>query len=193
MFHSPHPCRSFSLVISLIGLSTLISSAVLASSTSTQTVTVNVNNVAQVAISGLGVPAFIIGTADSAGGEPSIIRDPYDRYLQYTSIVPNAEVRTIQAQLSAAPPTGLEIRLSTNATNGTGTVGVAQYTSPGAGAALLSTTPVDLVTGIATGYTGDGATDGLLLNYELSMTNQMGQLTSGMRSMEVTFTLAAAP
>ena len=164
-----------------------------ASDTLTQDVSVNVNNVAQMAITGLGIPAFIVGTANTPGGSPSVIKDPYDRYLQYTSIVPNGETRAIQAQLTNAAPTGMGIRLSTNATNGTGAVGVAQYTSPGASAALLSTTPVDMVTGIGTGYTGDGATDGLLLNYEFLMTSDLDQIKSGSYVMEVTFTLAAMP
>lgn len=164
-----------------------------ASDTLTQDVSVNVNNVAQMAITGLGVPAFIVGNASTPGGSPSVMKDPYDRYLQYTSIVPDGETRAIQAQLTTAAPTGMGLRLSTNATNGTGGVGVAQYTSSGAGAAVLTTTPVDMVTGIGTGYTGSGATDGLLLNYELLMTSDVDQVTSGTHAMEVTFTLAAMP
>lgn len=164
-----------------------------ASETLTQDVGVTVESVAQMAITGLGVPVFIVSSADTAGAAPGIVRDPYDRYLQYTSIAPTGESRSLQAQLSAAPPAGMAVRLSTNATNGTGAVGVAQYTGSGLAAALLSTTPVDLVTGIGTGYTGDGATDGLLLSYELAMTEDMDQVGTGTQMMEVTFTLASTP
>lgn len=162
-----------------------------ANETLTQDVGVTVQSVSQMAITGLGVPVFIVSNADTAGGAPGIVRDPYNRYLQYTSIAPTGESRSLQVQLSAAPPTGMALRLSTNATNGTGAVGVAQYTGSGQAAALLSTTPVDLVTGIGTGYTGDGATDGLLLSYELAMTEDMDQVGTGTQMMEVTFTLAS--
>lgn len=185
-----HKTQSF---FSVMVAAVMIAPLAHASDTLTQDVSVNVNNVAQMAITGLGVPAFIVGSATTPGGAPSVMKDPYDRYLQYTSIVPNAETRAIQAQLTTAAPTGMAVRLSTNATQGTGAVGTAQYTSPGAGAALLSVTPVDIVTGIGTGYTGDGATDGLLLNYELVMTSDVDQVYSGTHAMEVTFTLAAMP
>ncbi len=163
-----------------------------ATETLTQDVGVTVQSVAQMAITGLGVPVFTVSSAPTPGGAPSIVRDTYDRYLQYTSIAPTGESRTLQAQLSAAAPAGMAVRLSTNATNGSGAVGVAQYTGTGAGAALLSTTPVDLVTGIGTGYTGDGATDGLLLSYELAMTEDLDQIGTGTQMLEVTFTLASA-
>jgi len=184
----------FTGITSLMALGLWIASVpVHGSETLTQAVSVNVNDVAQMTISGLGVPAFIVGTAANPGGAPSVIKDPFDRYLQYTSIVPNGETRTIQAALSSAAPSGMEVRLSTGATQGTGAVGTAQYTSAGASAALLSTTPTDMVTGIGTGYTGDGATDGLLLTYELAMNGDIDQINSGTQSLEVTFTLAATP
>lgn len=194
---SKHPCHPSSpphIGPMLLGLLALTWAPMIsATDTLTQDVGVTVESVAQMAIQGTGVPVFIVSSAEAAGGAPGIVKDPYDRYLQYTSIAATGESRTVQAQMSAAPPAGMAVRLSTSATIGTGAVGVAQYTAPGGAAALLSTTPVDLVTGIGTGYTGNGATDGLLLNYELAMTDQMDQVGTGTQVMEVTFTLASTP
>lgn len=195
---SKHPCNTTSrhpaVTLILVGTMALAwSPTTPATGTITQDVGVTVESVAQMAINGSGVPVFIVSSADTAGGAPSIVKDPYDRYLQYTSIAPTGESRSLQAALSAAAPAGMAVRLSTSAASGTGAVGVAQYTASGEAAALLSTTPVDLVTGIGTGYTGDGATDGLLLNYELAMTDQMDQVGTGTQVMEVTFTLASTP
>lgn len=164
-----------------------------ATDTLTQGVGVSVESVAQMAIRGIAIPAFIVSSADTAGGVPSIAKDPHDRYLQFTSIAPTGESRSLQAQLNADAPAGMAVLLSTSSVSGTGAVGVAQYTAPGEGAALLSTTPVDLVTGIGTGYTGNGPGDGLLLNYELFMTDQIDQVGIGTQTLEVTFTLASAP
>lgn len=178
----------------LVGMTALtFAPTTVASDTITQDVGVTVESAAQMAITGLGVPAFIVSSAGTPGATPGITKDPYDRYLQYTSIAPAGESRSLQAQLSAAAPAGMELRLSTTATSGTGAVGVAQHTAAGASAALLSTTPVDLVTGIGTGYTGDGATDGLLLNYELAMNNDIDEVGTGTQMLEVTFTLASTP
>ena len=168
------------------------SAEALASDTLAQDVSVLVEDVAQMAIAGVGIPAFIVSSAATAGGQPSVAKAPYDQYLQFTSVVPDGETRTIQAQLSSALPTGVALRLATSASTGSGEVGVAQHQGNGASGALLSTTPIDLITGIATGFTGDGDSDGVLLDYALEMTGEVGQMTTGDYLTEVTFTLAAA-
>lgn len=181
----------------LCGLAVLSTSLMpclaLASDTLNQNILIAVQNVAQVAIAGTGDPTFVMDVANVPGGAPTIAKDINDRYLQYTSITPAGETRNIQAQLTSPAPAGLALRLSTNATSGTGSVGTAQHTTPGSGGVILTTTPLNMVTGIGTGYTGDGATDGLLMNYYLSMTNDFDQVHTGMHNLEVTFTLAAAP
>ncbi|GEM_PF-628769 len=175
--------------VTAIGIAPRVASA---SETMTQDVSVLIENVSQMAIQGTGIPAFIVSSAPTAGGQPGVSKAPYDQYLQFTSVVPNGETRTIQAQLSSPLPTGVAVRLATSAPSGTGEVGVAQHEGAGASGALLSTTPVDLITGIATGFTGDGSTDGVLLDYALEMTGDVGQMTTGDYLAEVTFTMAAA-
>ena len=170
----------------------LAASPVIATETMTQDVSVLVEDVSQLAISGVGVPSFIISSADAAGGQPSVAKAPYDQYLQFTSVVPSGETRTIQAHLSSALPTGVAVRLATSASTGSGDVGVAQHEGAGESGVLLSTTPIDVITSIATGFTGDGDTDGVLLDYALEMTDEVGQLTTGDYLAEVTFTMAAA-
>lgn len=170
----------------------LAASPVIATETMTQDVSVLVEEVSQLAISGVGVPAFIISSAGTAGGQPAVAKAPYDQYLQFTSVVPTGETRTIQAHLSSPLPTGVAVRLATSAATGTGGVGVAQHEGAGDTGALLSTTPIDLITNIATGFTGDGDTDGVLLDYALEMTDEVGQMTTGDYLAEVTFTMAAA-
>jgi hypothetical protein len=94
--------------------------------------------------------------------------------------------------LSSALPTGVAVRLATSASTGSGDVGVAQHEGAAESGVLLSTTPIDLITSIATGFTGDGDTDGVLLDYALEMTDEVGQMTTGDYLAEVTFTMAAA-
>lgn len=189
--HLPLARTSISLLACTFLVS--ISGQSLASDTLNQDVTIAIQDVAQLALVGTGTQTFILDIALTPGAAPTIAKDIYDRYLQFTSITPANETRAIQAQLTSPAPTGLALRLSTNASSGTGAVGTSQHTTPGVGGTILSTTPTTMVSGIGTGYTGSGATDGLLLDYYLSMTEDFDQVHTGTHNLDVTFTLAATP
>lgn len=191
----PQTSSKFGYILPTLGCAALLlsSPSTFASDTLNQDVTIAIQDVAQLALVGSGTQTFILDIALTPGGAPTIAKDINDRYLQFTSITPADETRAIQAQLTAPAPTGLALRLSTSASSGTGAVGTSQHTAGGAGGVVLTTTPTTMVSGIGTGYTGSGATDGLLLDYYLSMTEDFDQVHTGTHNLDVTFTLAAAP
>jgi hypothetical protein len=98
-----------------------------------------------------------------------------DLWLNYSSIVENGtSTRNVTAAITAGTvPAGLTLSASADAGNGDGTVG----TQVGS-AITLSGTAQNLVTGIGSCYTGDGANNGHNLTYAVSLTAGAGNYAS---------------
>lgn len=109
-------------------------------------------------------------------------------WLNYTSIVASSgATRKISVAIDAnALPTGVSLNLSAaTSTTGRGTLGAGQTVA-------LSTTSEDLVTGIESGYTGDGSGKGCNLTYSLDMADldDYATLTESNSTVTVTYTIA---
>lgn len=139
------------------------------SDTDTHDVKITVNEVAELRIEGGGSTAVVIGAPDTAGDSPKTTWTDKDAaYLQYTSIVQTTQTRRITAEIKAADnklPDGVALKVNpTTAGCGQGTLGTA------GGEVTLDETARDIVTGIGSGWTGTGGTDGVKLEYSVELT-----------------------
>ncbi|GAB3165449.1 hypothetical protein [Telluribacter humicola] len=89
-----------------------------------------------------------------------------DLWLNYSSIVSTTNTaRKITAQLTGAVPAGVQLKVvAGSSTTGGGTRGTAA-----ASGVVLSATPQDLINGIGSSYTDNGANKGHQLTYSLSL------------------------
>jgi len=193
---------TFTLVTLVDGTATAVTD------TSSQNVTITVNEVALIDVTSENL-TFVIGAAGGVAGEPFYVSPNngtdceigYDdsSYLQYTSIVAETGyLRDITVHIDSADniPTGfkLYVKASAAATAGSGDLGTAQTSridlgtnAEGVGCAAT------LVADLGSGYTGDGATDGVNLIYELEMIQgSAGLLYADSYSPVVTYTLTAS-
>jgi len=151
-------------------------------------VTITVNEIAEIRLTGAAAPTFTI-TAPAIGGDPPVIsEDTADRHLRLTSIVSNGETRTIQASHDGDVPDALDLNLLLAATVGAGNEGTTG--SRESAELLLTDVPQDAVTGIGSGYTGTEATSGWKFNYSLTI-NDVSLLEAESNTVTVTYTLTA--
>ena len=181
--------KRFMPILFVVGLMALVLSQALAlTDTATQTIVLDIDEIAVVDVT--GDPATATITAPGTGGLPPVI-SPADTstYVQYTSIVDTlGSVRDLDAAVTAGTiPLGLDLDLVCLAINaGTGNCG-----SPVAGGvtfnngSLVGGTIVDT---IGSCYTGVGATDGAQLSYEWFITN-VADLLGGDSGVPITTTL----
>jgi hypothetical protein len=134
--------------------------------TATQTVTFAVNPIDQISFT--GAPSLTISTA-STGGAPASVTDATSSW----AITTNQTGAKVSASIASAMPTNITLSVHLAAPGGA--------TSP-AGQTILTTTPVDLVTGIT-----QAAASGLAVTYQLTATAAAAP-TSGTRV--VTYTLS---
>lgn len=137
-----------------------------AAQTATQPVGFSVLPIDTIAVA--GAPVLTISSATAGTGLTSASNNS-----STYSFTTNQTNRKITAALSSNMPTGLELKIGTTATKGSGV-----------SSALLSTTAVNVVTGISQ-TSGSGG-----ITYTLSATPEAGVIAADTRT--VTFTLAAA-
>jgi hypothetical protein len=85
--------------------------------------------------------------------------------LNYTSIVSADETRSVTVGLDSDLPAGIKLEVVAGAIMGGNSVGA---TGTPTTAVSLASSAVNLITGIGTGFTGDGNTNGHRLTYTLS-------------------------
>lgn len=85
--------------------------------------------------------------------------------LNYTSIVPSSQTRNVTVGLDSDLPAGIVLKVVAGAIEGGSAVGT--MGSP-TSAVTLGATAANLITGIGTGYTGEGNANGHRLTYTLS-------------------------
>jgi len=157
----------------------------------------------------VNVPNFAIIDIETSGGDNNITLDPSvsgleagaevdftsvtnsDLWLNYTAVTdqpgggePPLNTRKVTVAMDQVIA-GLDITLevASDAGNGAGTMGIAEES-----ALTLSTSAQDIITGIGTAYTGDGATNGHNLTYSLKASDYE-QLVSASNTITVTYTI----
>ena len=154
-----------------------------ATATDNQTVTLNINEVAELT-AGANITMTIVGTG-TPGTQPANPTDSTS-HLQYTSIVdsPLSEARKIQVKLAAANvPAGTSLKLTASS--------LAAGEGTAATQVTLTTLDQDLITAIESVATGALATNGPTLDYVWSI-DTMTSLDFGSDAVvTVTFTLTA--
>ena len=149
----------------------------------TQTMDLNVNEIAVIKVSMVTVPTFTI-TAPATGGLAPVDDSDDTTYAQYTSVVGAGKTRTITAQMSAAATVGTQLMLTATVPVGKGVTGGEQI--------LTDSTPQTIVTGIGSCATGSGATDGVKLTYSLEVTDVTALVAGEQKTPEITLTLTDA-
>lgn len=162
-------------------------------SATTIDVNITVNAVAAIAVSGTD-QTFVVGGAPAAGDLP-VITDAGNlpTYLQYTSIVPATETRTIAVQADTGPPAGLVLNIRAGTPSGHGGVG----TSVAGGINIDSTyvtADQNIVTGITSCATGTGGTQGPPVFYSLAIDEATFEDldVAAATTMTITFTLVGS-
>lgn len=115
-----------------------------------------------------------------------------DLWINYSSIKDSANAtRKISAKISTGTlPSGmtLSVTAGADAGNGDGTMGTS------AGAVSLTTSDQDVITGIGSAYTDDGASNGHNLTYDLTLTGGAGNYAqldaSNNTTIEITYTIS---
>ncbi len=158
------------------------------SATATQTLTLRVAEVAQIAVSGSPAAALVLTDPGPGRGLPEA--SDSTTYLRYTSIVAAVngvpQSRVIQARLAGGRvPAGTRLQLLA-ATPGGGKVGQVGIS---AGTITLSGTDQNIITGVRSGWTGTGSTDGARLSYTYSVTEPSALSTAASATLSIVLTL----
>jgi len=158
---------------------------VFAVSTATQTVTMQVNAICVLAVT--GNPSTLTVSAPATGGQTPSNPSSNTTYAQYTSTVASATTRKITAKWEAgdAAPAGCSLKLTATPSGGTN-----QGTT--AGQITMSSTAQDVVTTIGSCATGTGGSNGAQLTYTLSVDTVTSLVASESKSATVTLTLTDA-
>lgn len=133
----------------------------------------DIESVAQLTVTGDDLQWSIVA-GSSAGEGFEIAQANLVQYLQFTSILDSTSSPrqiTVDVSPSSEPlPPGLTLNIVPGSFNGAGSNGF--NATPGTGAVLVAGnifgSPL-MATNIFTGWTGNGATSGLELNYELQL------------------------
>lgn len=125
-------------------------------------------------------------TAPTEAGEPIDFNTTDNSlWLNYTSIIGGSiTTRRITVAISAAYP-GADLKVAAANPTGFGTLG-----TPAGTALTLTTNPQDLVSGIGSCYTVNGASHGIQLTYSVGLNNtNFANLRSDASTPAVTYTL----
>ncbi len=142
-------------------------SKVQAGASATQTVTYEVQAINELSVS--GATASLTVNAAVAGSAPTAVTDTSTTY----AITTNETARKITGALNTDMPTGVTLSVTLGAPAG----------GTSAGKQALSSTPVDLVTGIATLNES-----GKAIGYELAATSAAGVVSSASKTVTLTIT-----
>ena len=170
--------RNTFFTVALLGL--VAAGAWGATDTATQSVTMTVNEIAVIDVT--GNPGTLTIVAPGTGGTTPANPTDNSTYAQYTSTRAGALTRTITAEIGAldVTPAGTSLKLTAAPAGGQGT---------SAGQKTLSSTAQSVVTGIASVATGTGATSGAQLTYELSLDTMGSLVAAESKTVTVTLTL----
>ena len=168
-------------VVSALG----IAGFVFGVSTANQTVTMQVNAICLVAVT--GNPSTLSVSAPAAGGQTPVSGSSTATYAQYTSTVASGTNRKITAAWggSDAAPAGCALKLTATPSGGTN-----QGTS--AGQITMSSTAQDAVTTIGSCVTGTGGSNGAQLSYSLEVSDATALVAGESKSATITLTLTDA-
>lgn len=171
----------------------IVAPAVLADAVATDTISldITVNPVAAIKVSGTALQ-FSVDAPVAAGDLPVITETANDpTYIQYTSVVPSAQTRTIAVQSDTAMPAGLKLNVRAGTPTGHGGLG-----TPVAGGIMIDSTYTaatdqTLLTGITSCATGTGATQGAGIYYTLAIDEATfaNLTTDGAAGIVITYTL----
>ncbi len=137
----------------------------------THTVAIKIAEVALLDLefaAGASTDIILEGTAPSEAGKPMTFGDAAtnsDIWINYSSIVSGTSTRNVKVSITdGTVPAGLKLTVlaAEDAGNGEGTVGTANGS-----AITLSGTAQEIVTGVGSAYTEDGANNGHKLTYQL--------------------------
>jgi hypothetical protein len=148
-------------------------------------VTITVPSVALIDVEGGTSISFSLTAPTEAGLGFVAPAANSELWLNMTSIVSQSKTRNITVQMNNPLSAALSLKVTAadDAGNGHGTFGTAGNT-------LISTSAADLITGIGSGYTGDGANSGYNLSYELVINEaNYADLYAITQTVEVTYTL----
>lgn len=145
----------------------LSSSSVLAQTSTTQTVTIEVKEINELSFS--GDPSPLVVDAATAGSQP----DPVTENSTTFALTTNASSKKITGSVGTSMPSGVTLEVQLNAPSG----------ASSAGKVGLSTTDQDLVTSIA-----QVAESSLTTEYTLSATVDAGTVPSTDKTVTFTFT-----
>lgn len=186
---------SFIFVIVLFLAGTTVVNAQADGTTATHTVGIAINKVALVDIETSGSSANInlnpVAPTEAGLGLSFDGVTNSDLWLNYSSIVENKKTRNITASISNTLPAGISLKLAaTNITNASskGAKGTSSITT----AQVLSSTALNVITGIGSCYTGNGAKAGSNLTYSVVVNDDNYEtLLEGSYSTTVTYTITA--
>ena len=152
-------------------------------------VSINIPQVALLDLEG-GSSITLAPTAPTEAGDALSFASATDNsiWVNYSSIIASGKTRTVNAAItSGTVPTGLLLKVTAGsyAGSGKGTLGTA------GSQVTLSTTAQNIITGIGSCYTGNGASNGHNLTYtlELGSTDNYNQLVQANTSITVTYTI----
>ena len=156
-----------------------------AAATTTQTVTMQVNAISVLAVT--GNPSTLTVSAPAVGGDTPANASDNATYVQYTSTVGASNARKLTAAWggSDAAPAGCSLKLTATPSGGTNQGSTA-------GQITLSSTAQDIVTTIKSCATGTGGTSGTQLTYLLSIDTMTSLVAAESKSATVTLTLTDA-
>ena len=154
-------------------------------STTTQTVTMQVNSICLIAVT--GNPSTLSVSAPATGGQSPVNGSSTSTYAQYTSTVASGTTRKITAKWEAgdAAPAGCALKLTATPSGGTN-----QGTS--AGQITVSSTAQDAVTTIRSCVTGTGGSSGAQLSYSLEVSDATALVAGESKTATVSLTLTDA-
>ena len=142
-----------------------VSGSAFAASTTTQTITYQVQAVNEISVS--GNPGALIVSAATAGSQPTAVTDATTTY----SITTNGTAKKITGVLNTAMPDNTSLKATLTAPSG----------GTGAGQVTLTASAADLVTAIDA-----VAESGIAISYEFSATAAAGVVASAQKTVTLT-------
>ena len=177
--------KSLKNILLGVGCALALAAFVEGAATTTQTITMQVNSICVLAVT--GNPSTLIVSAPASGGQTPSNPSSNTTYAQYTSTVPASQTRLLTAAWgsSDAAPAGCLLRL-------TATPNIATNQGSTAGQITVSATAQDLVTAIKSCATGTGGTSGAQLAYSLDVSDPTALVAGATKTATVTLTLTDA-
>jgi hypothetical protein len=177
--------KSLKLILFRVASVMAVAALVEGAATSTQTVTMQVNAICVLGVT--GNPSALTVSAPATGGQTPSSPSSNTTYAQYTSTVGASQTRRLTAAWggSDAAPAGCSLKLQATPSGGTNQgTGTSQVT--------VSSTAQDIITGIRSCATGTGATSGAQLTYTLSVDTVTSLVAAETKSATITLTLTDA-